>query len=113
MIVGGVSTQIFLVGQSMGSAVATMLAKQLQEERKPLAGLILFCPFSSIPDAMLTYGSLPLMMPLRFIPNAEEWVHKFAHIKFDNHQTLKVRHSLTSQSLNAPFLLRILMFPCY
>ncbi|VDP13352.1 unnamed protein product [Onchocerca flexuosa] len=65
------STNIFLWGHSMGTAIATALARELSERGLPPAGLILESPFNNLHD-VVTYH--PYSVPFRWLPWFEKMV---------------------------------------
>ncbi|KAI9767133.1 MAG: hypothetical protein M1840_005922 [Geoglossum simile] len=70
--------RILLLGQSLGTAVATAAAEHFSKTTPQVdfAGLILVAGFSDLPTLMLTYsigGYLPLLSPLRPYPVVQKW----------------------------------------
>ncbi|MES0371875.1 MAG: alpha/beta hydrolase [Mariprofundaceae bacterium] len=62
------SSQIIIVGRSMGCAVATKLATNISTEAKP-AALVLETPFTNIPDMATEH--YPWMVPIRFLAQTQ------------------------------------------
>ncbi|MCJ1312749.1 hypothetical protein MMC25_006425 [Agyrium rufum] len=64
--------RILLLGQSLGTAVATAVAEHFAvEARTEFAGVILVAPFSNLPSLLLTYtigGVIPILSPLKPYP---------------------------------------------
>ncbi|KAL8946467.1 MAG: hypothetical protein Q9222_007141 [Ikaeria aurantiellina] len=64
--------RIVLVGQSLGTAVATAVAEHfVQESKVEFAGMVLIAPFSDMATLLLTYtakGVIPILSPLRSYP---------------------------------------------
>jgi abhydrolase domain-containing protein 12 len=64
--------RVVLVGQSLGTGVATAVAEHFSIERKiDFAGVVLVAAFESIPTLMLTYSIgnfIPVLSPLRSYP---------------------------------------------
>ncbi|KAH0537185.1 hypothetical protein FGG08_006010 [Glutinoglossum americanum] len=70
--------RILLLGQSLGTAVATAAAEHFSMTTPQIdfAGLILVAGFSDIPTLLLTYsivGFFPLLSPLRPYPTVQKW----------------------------------------
>ncbi|KAL8714521.1 MAG: hypothetical protein Q9220_001469 [cf. Caloplaca sp. 1 TL-2023] len=66
------SQRIVLVGQSLGTAVATAVAEHfVRESRIEFAGIVLVAAFSDMATLLLTYtvkGVIPILSPLRSYP---------------------------------------------
>ena len=71
-VAGIPSGRIVILGQSLGTAVATAVAEHfVSESGIEFAGIILVAGFSDIPTLMLTYsigGIIPILSPLRPYP---------------------------------------------
>ncbi|KAI9771767.1 MAG: hypothetical protein M1839_002732 [Geoglossum umbratile] len=70
--------RILLLGQSLGTAVATAAAERFSKTTPQVdfAGLVLVAGFSDLPTLMLTYsvgGFFPLLSPLRPYPVVQKW----------------------------------------
>lgn len=65
--------RMILVGHSLGTGIATYLAKHMSEAQDTPSGLILLAPYTSIPEAAVTYRNLPILFPLRLFPELLEW----------------------------------------
>jgi abhydrolase domain-containing protein 12 len=70
--------RILLLGQSLGTAVATAAAEHFSKTTPQVdfAGLMLVAGFSDLPTLMLTYsigGFFPLLSPLRPYPAVQRW----------------------------------------
>ena len=70
--------RIVLLGQSLGTAIATAVAEHFStfSPQPEFAGLILIAAFSDIPKLMLTYnlgGFIPVLSPLRPYPILQKW----------------------------------------
>ncbi len=70
--------RIVLLGQSLGTAVATAVAEHfvMRSPQIEFAGVVLAAPFSDIPTLMLTYsagGIVPILSPLRGYPRLQKW----------------------------------------
>ena len=66
--------QIILLGHSLGTGVATRLARDLEREGIYPRGLILQAPYISIPDVAFEFRMfqlIPLLLPVRYIPFLE------------------------------------------
>ena len=74
------SERIVILGQSLGTAVATAVAGwYLENERIEFKGLILVAAFSDIPTLMTTYavgGIIPILSPLRPYPLLQQFFAK-------------------------------------
>ena len=71
------SNRIVLIGQSLGTAVATAVAEHFASEHATdFAGLVLVAAFSDLPSLLTTYslgGVLPLLSPLRALPKVQQY----------------------------------------
>ncbi|KAI9783574.1 MAG: hypothetical protein M1816_001325 [Peltula sp. TS41687] len=70
--------RIVLLGQSLGTAIATAVAEHFStlSPQPEFAGLILIAAFSDIPKLMLTYnlgGFIPILSPLYSYPILQKW----------------------------------------
>ncbi|KAI9879710.1 MAG: hypothetical protein M1830_007495 [Pleopsidium flavum] len=70
--------RIVLLGQSLGTAVATAVAEHFvtRSPQIEFAGLVLVAAFSDMPTLMLTYsagGIVPILSPLRPYPRLQKW----------------------------------------
>lgn len=70
--------RIILLGQSLGTAVATAVAESFihRSPQVEFAGLILTAAFPDIPTLLLTYaagGIFPVLSPLRAYPRLQRW----------------------------------------
>lgn len=69
--------RIVLLGQSLGTAVATAVAERmLVADKVEFKGIILVAGFSDIPTLMLTYaigGVLPILSPMRPYPTLQKF----------------------------------------
>ena len=70
--------RIVLVGQSLGTAVATAVAEHFTKTRKvEFAGLVLVAAFTDLPALVLKYaikGVIPILSPLRPYPRIQQWL---------------------------------------
>lgn len=66
-------SKIILTGHSLGTGVATNLARHLDTERKDYASLLLLSAYASIGDAAIGYGTVPLLGPIHGIPFLESF----------------------------------------
>jgi abhydrolase domain-containing protein 12 len=82
-------SRVLLVGQSLGTAIATGVVTKYYEEQegKPLAGLVLVAAFTSLRNVVGAYrmgGVLPLIGPLNVFPKAAEYlIHNFLRAEFN------------------------------
>ncbi|KAL9611876.1 MAG: hypothetical protein Q9167_003490 [Letrouitia subvulpina] len=71
------SERIVLLGQSLGTAVATAVAEDFAlNSNIDFAGIILVASFSDIPTLLLTYtikGIIPILSPLRAYPSLQRF----------------------------------------
>ncbi|KAF8623246.1 hypothetical protein AX17_007492 [Amanita inopinata Kibby_2008] len=89
---------ILIVGHSLGTAVAGLLAAELGREGIEPRGTILMSPFSSLRtlmDEYLLFGFLPLLKPLAKVPIASQlvtWslIHNFDTLSLVSHITSSV-----------------------
>ncbi|KAJ3220014.1 hypothetical protein HDU67_007747 [Dinochytrium kinnereticum] len=65
-------SKIILVGHSLGSGVATFLARNMTIDGRPAGGLVLVAGYATIPDTALSYPNVPLLRPFTFHPVAKE-----------------------------------------
>lgn len=68
---GALPEDILIVGHSLGTAVAGLLASELGRQNVPFRGTVLMSPFSSIRTLLDQYyllGCLPLFKPLAQVP---------------------------------------------
>ena len=74
--------RIVLVGQSLGTAIATAVAEHFSTIREiEFAGLVLVAAFTDLPNLVLNYairGIIPILSPLRPYPQLQKWLS--AHI---------------------------------
>ncbi|MCJ1391027.1 hypothetical protein MMC18_003888 [Xylographa bjoerkii] len=91
--------RIVIVGQSLGTAVATAVTEHFIVQRQiEFAGVALIAAFSDLPTLMLTYaagGVVPFLSPLRIYPKVQQF---FSHRIKDTWRTRDrlanmVRHS--------------------
>ncbi|KAI9807858.1 MAG: hypothetical protein M1825_005164 [Sarcosagium campestre] len=71
--------RIVIVGQSLGTAVATAAAEHYISRNTPIefAGVVLVAGFSDIPTLLSTYsilGLLPVLRPLAPLPALQRWI---------------------------------------
>ncbi|ORY42551.1 alpha/beta-hydrolase [Rhizoclosmatium globosum] len=77
--------QIILLGHSLGSGIATRLARDLGKDKIYPRGLVLQAAYMSIPDAALEYNAfqvLPLLYPVTLFPQLEEYMKSTLHDRF-------------------------------
>ncbi|KAJ3299703.1 hypothetical protein HK104_007631 [Borealophlyctis nickersoniae] len=65
---GVAPSKVLLVGHSLGTGVATFLARNLTLSGVNPGGLVILSGYASIPDAALGYPMVPLLYPFRFVP---------------------------------------------
>jgi abhydrolase domain-containing protein 12 len=89
---GAIPDDVLIVGHSLGTAIAGLLAAELDQEEIIPRGLVLLAPFASIRTVMHEYhifGLLPLLKPLAMIPALSSKV--FFSLKY-----LKFQHGIDS-----------------
>ncbi|KAG4303745.1 hypothetical protein PORY_002853 [Pneumocystis oryctolagi] len=77
-------SSIFLVGQSLGTAVAIGVAEKLLTLKNPIyiGHLVLIAGFSSVRSLLTSYklgGYLPLLSPLKMYPGVQKFFLKFLY----------------------------------
>jgi abhydrolase domain-containing protein 12 len=94
--------RIVIVGQSLGTAVATAVAdhyiSDIETRRKEFAGILLVAAFSDIPTLMGTYAIgylIPILSPLRLIPRLQSC---FARRIRDSWNTVSRLENIVRQS---------------
>ncbi|TPX53100.1 hypothetical protein SeMB42_g00998 [Synchytrium endobioticum] len=88
------NAKVYLVGHSLGTGVATYLAAHLMAEAesnrsRTADGLILVAPYKSVPDAALTYPTVPLLMPFRAHPAVSALACRCVGEKWDSMENIK------------------------
>lgn len=77
-VAGIPSERIVIVGQSLGTAVATAVVEYYTEQSHvEFAGVVLVAAFSKIPELMLTYAAgsiVPILSPLRIFPKLQRYI---------------------------------------
>lgn len=72
------SERIVVVGQSIGTAVATAVVEHFTEQGQvKFAGIVLVAAFSNIPELMLTYAAgsiIPILSPLWMFPKLQRYI---------------------------------------
>ncbi len=85
--------RIVLLGQSLGTAVATAVAEHFAVSKIEFSGVILVAGFADIPSLLLTYsigGIIPILSPLRPYPVLQKW---FSRRIYDTWDTVtRLRH---------------------
>ncbi|KAJ3043198.1 Monoacylglycerol lipase abhd12 [Rhizophlyctis rosea] len=82
-------TRIILVGHSLGSGVATWLARNLTESNTPPAGLILLSAYASVPDAALAYPMVPLLYPFQYLPVLSSHIKNYVAERWESVDNIK------------------------
>ena len=65
---------MFILGHSLGTGVATRLARDLSKENIAAGGLILQAPYISIPDVAFEFNVfqlVPLLKPVSLFPSVQ------------------------------------------
>ncbi|KAI9765693.1 MAG: hypothetical protein M1835_007337 [Candelina submexicana] len=85
--------RIVLLGQSLGTAVATAVAEHFAASKIEFLGVVLVAGFTDIPSLLLTYsiaGIIPILSPLRPYPVLQKW---FSRRIYDTWETAtRLRH---------------------
>ncbi|KAJ3410911.1 hypothetical protein HDV05_003042 [Chytridiales sp. JEL 0842] len=79
--------QIVLLGHSLGTGVATRLARDLSKEGIHPKGLILQAPYVSIPDVAFefrVFQALPLLAPVAYVPALHEYLKSHIIDRFNS-----------------------------
>ncbi|EON62560.1 hypothetical protein W97_01784 [Coniosporium apollinis CBS 100218] len=66
--------RIVILGQSLGTAVASAVGEVGEGEPAEFAGIVLVAPFTSLPKLLTTYrifGLIPVLSPLRYYPRIQ------------------------------------------
>ncbi|KAJ3307736.1 Protein abhd12b [Blyttiomyces sp. JEL0837] len=84
------SSKVILVGHSLGTGVATFLARNQTISGNPPAGLVLVAGYSSIPDAAMGYPlALPIVWPFLWKDEWREFAKGFVGEKWENMESLR------------------------
>ncbi|ORY31287.1 Alpha/Beta hydrolase protein [Naematelia encephala] len=84
---GNRADQIVLIGQSLGTGVASGLSGLLADDGITPRALVLIAGFTSIRDILLTYklfNVIPVLSPLRLIPSLHNFASKLLLHPFDS-----------------------------
>jgi len=98
---GARAEDVIIIGHSLGTAVAGLLAAQLGRENIVPRGLVLMAPFTSVRtliDEYYLFGFLPLLKPLRSIPQASDIITRSLVHRYD---TLRLVPAIKSSILIA------------
>ncbi|KAJ6615165.1 Alpha/Beta hydrolase protein [Mycena sp. CBHHK59/15] len=83
---GAEPKDVLIVGHSLGTCVAGLLAAELSQEGISPRGLVLLAPFASVKTLMYEYylfGFLPLLKPLVRVPTVSRFVTGLLTHRFD------------------------------
>lgn len=80
--------KIIIIGHSLGSGVATYLARQLTVRGIRPGGLMLVSAYLSIPDAAMAYPMIPLLYPFKNIPMMRQYVRRVLSEKWESDVSL-------------------------
>ncbi|MCJ1403662.1 GTP-binding protein of the rab/ypt [Xylographa trunciseda] len=98
--------RIVIVGQSLGTAVATAVTEHFLVQRQiEFAGIALIAAFSDLPTLLLTYaagGVVPFLSPLRIYPKAQ---HLFSRKIKDTWKTRDRLANMVRRSRNLDLIL--------
>ncbi|KAG2201817.1 hypothetical protein INT47_004374, partial [Mucor saturninus] len=81
------NSRVILIGHSLGTGVATTLAYDMALSDKPAKALILNAGYSSMATLIFEYNVLPflpLLAPIKRIPDLEQWLLSKLNHKFDS-----------------------------
>lgn len=84
--------RIVLLGQSLGTAVATAVAEHFAASNTEFSGVILVAGFANIPSLLLTYsigGIIPILSPLRPYPVLQKWFSRRIYDTWDTATRLR------------------------
>ncbi|KAI9712155.1 MAG: hypothetical protein M1812_006993 [Candelaria pacifica] len=84
--------RIVLLGQSLGTAVATAVAEHFAVSKVEFSGMVLVAGFTDIPSLLLTYsiaGVIPILSPLRPYPVLQKWFSRRIYDTWDTATRLK------------------------
>lgn len=106
----GKSPGLTLMGQSLGTGVASQCALRLHREGIHLDALVLLAPFKSIHPMVAEFrmgGVVPLLGFLDLFPGKDELIQSLLQYKFDTMSALKelVESSTKPDALTAPTIL--------
>ncbi|CAG8553422.1 7078_t:CDS:10 [Ambispora leptoticha] len=88
------ANKVIIYGHSLGSGIATKLARQLSAEGiRPLA-LILEAPFTSVGDMMTAYRKIPFMKPFLKYPKILDFFRKSLAHPLNNSENIKNIHDM-------------------
>ena len=79
-------SDIVLFGQSLGTGVASKLARQLHQQGTPPRGLILMAPYMSLRSLVKDYrvgGTIPVLAPVKLIPFHDALLDSFLTTHFE------------------------------
>lgn len=85
------SSKIVLMGQSLGTAVASGVADHYSRKGIEFAGIVLIAGFSHLPTMLTNYaigGFLPVLAPLRLFPAALSLIQRFVVDKWHSAERL-------------------------
>ncbi|TRM59785.1 Alpha/Beta hydrolase protein [Schizophyllum amplum] len=98
---GAKAEDILIMGQSLGTGIATLLVEQLEGEHVKPRGLVLLSPFTSLSALVVEFklgGVLPILRPLMMFPFADKVVAWMLQHKFE---TISVVPYLTTPTFIA------------
>ncbi|KAJ3317375.1 hypothetical protein HDU76_001204 [Blyttiomyces sp. JEL0837] len=78
--------QITILGHSLGTGVASRLAKDLAQDGIHPRGLVLQAPYASVPDVAFDFNVfqlVPLLKPAQFVPGLHSYLRTHIVDKFD------------------------------
>jgi predicted peptidase len=108
MDVGGVpSSRIVVLGQSLGTAVASGVVEQFALRGVEFAGVILIAGFSNVPNLLSSYsgaGFIPVLSPLRPFPPLLRLFQSFVVDKWESANRLAGIVRLTRTRLHLTFI---------
>ncbi|KAI3322636.1 alpha/beta-hydrolase [Xylariaceae sp. AK1471] len=117
-IAGVPSSRIVVLGQSLGTAVASGVVEQFARRGIEFAGVILVAGFSNVPNLLSSYsgaGFIPVLSPLRPIPPLLRLFQSFIVDRWESANRLAEIVHLTRTRLHLTFIhaKNDLEIPCY
>ncbi|KAK0561195.1 hypothetical protein OC861_005931 [Tilletia horrida] len=88
---GGIGRDVILMGQSMGTGVASRLALELTEAGSPPQAVVLIAPYASLRSLVLDYqlgGIIPVMGPLKRMPGIDSLIDNYLITHFNSTSAL-------------------------
>jgi len=106
-VAGVPPSRIVIMGQSLGTAVASAVAEHFSAQGSELAGVILVAGFSNMPDLLSSYaaaGFIPILSPIRAIPPLHRFIQGFIVDKWKSADRLAALVNSTKSRLRLTLL---------